>query len=146
MHGKVIRFGTTRELARLCSRTRIALTSSIKQPKFPRCSKVGRGKFTESSTTETALPLSVGDLGSKRDQADRCDSLRVGALETHEFRTSPIAFCLVCLSDTIKGPLRQMAFVVLYPTDDCGTGSGETPVVISQSRLSGRVWQGANGH
>jgi hypothetical protein len=27
-----------------------------------RCSKVARGKFTESSTTEMALPLSVRDL------------------------------------------------------------------------------------
>jgi hypothetical protein len=38
-----------------------------------------------------------------------------GALETQEFRTTPVPFWLVCFSDTIKGPLRQMFFVVLLP-------------------------------
>jgi hypothetical protein len=38
-----------------------------------------------------------------------------GALETQEFRTEPIPFWLVCFSDTVKGPLRQMFFVVLLP-------------------------------
>jgi len=33
--------------------------------------------------------------------------VRVGALETQEFRT--------CFSDTVKGKLRQMFFVVLLP-------------------------------
>ena len=41
--------------------------------------------------------------------------VQVGALETQEFRTSPIPFWLVCFSDTTKGPLRQMFFVVLLP-------------------------------
>jgi hypothetical protein len=36
-----------------------------------------------------------------------------GALETHEFRTTPAPFWLVCFSDTIKGPVREMYFVVL---------------------------------
>lgn len=40
---------------------------------------------------------------------------QVEALETQEFRTTPIPFWLVCFSDTIKGPLRQMFFVVLLP-------------------------------
>ena len=39
----------------------------------------------------------------------------VGALETQELRTAPIPFWLVCFSDTVKGPLRQMFFVVLLP-------------------------------
>jgi hypothetical protein len=29
---------------------------------------------------------------------------QVGALETQEFRTTPVPFWLVCFSDTIKGP------------------------------------------
>src|SRR6266478_8490607 len=41
--------------------------------------------------------------------------VQVGALETQEFRTSPIPFWLVCFSDTTKEPMRQMFFVVLLP-------------------------------
>jgi hypothetical protein len=41
--------------------------------------------------------------------------VQVGALETQEFRTTPIPFWLICFSDTIKGPMRQMFFVVLLP-------------------------------
>src|SRR6202790_4028148 len=40
---------------------------------------------------------------------------QVGALETQEFRTQPVPFWLVCFSDTIKRPLRQLFFVVLLP-------------------------------
>jgi hypothetical protein len=39
----------------------------------------------------------------------------VGALETQEFRTQPVPFWLVSFSDTVKGQLRQMYFVVLLP-------------------------------
>jgi hypothetical protein len=41
--------------------------------------------------------------------------VQVGALETQEFSTQPVQFWLVCSSDTIKGPMRQMFFVVLLP-------------------------------
>jgi hypothetical protein len=41
--------------------------------------------------------------------------VQIGGLETQEFRTTPVPFWLVCFSDTIKGPLRQMFFVVLLP-------------------------------
>src|ERR1700737_3334434 len=41
--------------------------------------------------------------------------VQVGALETQEFRTQPIPFWLVCFSDTVKGPMRQLFFVVLLP-------------------------------
>jgi hypothetical protein len=41
--------------------------------------------------------------------------VQVGALEKQEFRTTPVPFWLVCFSDTIKGPMRQMFFVVLLP-------------------------------
>ena len=41
--------------------------------------------------------------------------VQVGALETQEFRTTPIPSWLVCFSDTVKGPMRQMFFVVLLP-------------------------------
>jgi hypothetical protein len=41
--------------------------------------------------------------------------VQVGAPETQEFRTTPVQFWLVCFSDTNKGPLRQLFFVVLLP-------------------------------
>jgi hypothetical protein len=39
--------------------------------------------------------------------------VQVGALETQEFRTTPLPHWLICFSDTTKGSLRQMFFVVL---------------------------------
>ena len=39
----------------------------------------------------------------------------VGALETQEFRTTPLPFWLVCFSDAFKGPIKNMFFVVLLP-------------------------------
>src|SRR6476620_4418709 len=41
--------------------------------------------------------------------------VQVGALETQEFRTTPAPFWLICFSDTTKGPMKQMSFVVLLP-------------------------------
>jgi hypothetical protein len=50
--------------------------------------------------------------------------IQVGALETQEFRTTPVPFWLVCFSDTIKGSMRQMYFVVLLPGRDCCCAEG----------------------
>jgi hypothetical protein len=36
--------------------------------------------------------------------------VQVGALETQEFRTTPVSFWLICFSDTLKEPMRQMFF------------------------------------
>jgi hypothetical protein len=41
--------------------------------------------------------------------------IQIGALETQELRTAPTQFWLVCFSDTIKGPLRRLFFVVITP-------------------------------
>jgi hypothetical protein len=41
--------------------------------------------------------------------------VQIGALESQEFRTTLVPFWLIRFSDTIKGPLRQMFFVVLLP-------------------------------
>jgi hypothetical protein len=38
-----------------------------------------------------------------------------GALETQEFRTALVSFRLICFSDTVKGPMRQMFLEVLLP-------------------------------
>ena len=40
---------------------------------------------------------------------------QVGALETQEFRTTPVPFWLISFSDTVKGPMRQMYIIVLLP-------------------------------
>jgi hypothetical protein len=42
--------------------------------------------------------------------------IQIGALETQEFRTTPVPFWLVSFSyESIKGPARQMYFVVVLP-------------------------------
>ena len=41
--------------------------------------------------------------------------IQIGALETQEFRTTPVPFWLVSFSDTVKGPMHQMFFVVVLP-------------------------------
>jgi hypothetical protein len=60
--------------------------------------------------------------------------VQVGALETQEFRTTPVPFWLVCFSDTVKGPIKNM-FVVVLLLD--GTvvepKSDETAVAILRS-------------
>jgi hypothetical protein len=42
--------------------------------------------------------------------------IQVGALETQEFRTQPVPFSLVSFSDTVKGPMHQLFFVVVLPS------------------------------
>src|ERR1700730_7955785 len=42
--------------------------------------------------------------------------VQIGAIETQEFRTSPVPFWLVCFSDTVKGPqLRRVLFYCAWP-------------------------------
>jgi hypothetical protein len=41
--------------------------------------------------------------------------VQVGVLESQEFRTTPAPFWLISFSDTIKGPIKNMFFVVLLP-------------------------------
>src|ERR1700692_2727971 len=56
--------------------------------------------------------------------------VQIGALETQKFRTPPVPYWLVCFSDTIKGPLRQMFFVVpAAGWDGCCGGRGGAGVV-----------------
>jgi hypothetical protein len=55
-------------------------------------------------------------------------------METKEFRTTPVPYWLVCFSDAIKGPMRQMFFVVLLRS-----GSQKQPQTIDK-----RMEQAAN--
>jgi len=41
--------------------------------------------------------------------------VQLGTLESQEFRETPAPFWLICFSDTVKGPLHQIFFVVLLP-------------------------------
>jgi hypothetical protein len=41
--------------------------------------------------------------------------IQISAFESQEFRTQAFPYWLVCFSDSIKGPLRQMLFVALLP-------------------------------
>jgi hypothetical protein len=41
--------------------------------------------------------------------------VQIGSLETQELRTTQIPFWLVCFSDTVTGPLRQLFFFVVLP-------------------------------
>ena len=41
--------------------------------------------------------------------------VEAGVIETQEFITSPIPHWLFCFSDTFRGPMQRMLFVVLLP-------------------------------
>jgi hypothetical protein len=41
--------------------------------------------------------------------------IQVGALESQEFRTTPVPFWLVSFSETTQGPAKQTYFVVVLP-------------------------------
>jgi hypothetical protein len=41
--------------------------------------------------------------------------IQIGALETQEFRTTPVPFWLVSFSEATKGPAKQTYFVVVLP-------------------------------
>ena len=74
--------------------------------------------WSTSSKPESRIPNAVTKEKAAEVAADfmtRFCHVQVGALETQELRTSPVPFWLVCFSDTVKGPLRQMFFVVLLP-------------------------------
>jgi hypothetical protein len=43
---------------------------------------------------------------------------QIDALETQEFRTSPVPFWLVCFSNSIKGPMRNVLYRSAAGWDD----------------------------
>jgi hypothetical protein len=56
---------------------------------------------------------------------------RAGEAGKQEFRTNPVPFWLVCSLDTIKGPMRQMFFVVFaVGRDGCCAKRGEKPLIV----------------
>ena len=67
----------------------------------------------EQNSPNAVTKEKAAEIGA--DFMTRFYRVQVGALETQEFRTTPIPFWLICFSDTVKGPLHQMFFVVLLP-------------------------------
>jgi hypothetical protein len=65
--------------------------------------------------------------------------VQVGALETQEFRTQPVPFWLICFSDTVKGALRQLFFVVLLP-DGTVVSAESGEAVVVRTPLSLAFW------
>jgi hypothetical protein len=59
---------------------------------------------------------------------------KIGALETQEFWTEPALSWLICFSESIKGPLRQMDFVALLPVGRLLAKGGEAALV------NGAMW------
>jgi hypothetical protein len=41
--------------------------------------------------------------------------IQIGAMETQELRQQPVPFWVVSFSDTVKGPMHQLFFVVVLP-------------------------------
>ena len=70
-------------------------------------------EIDEQEITQTVTREKVAEIAA--DFMTTFYHVQVGALETQEFRSAPIPFWLVCFSDTIRGPMRQMFFVVLLP-------------------------------
>jgi len=66
-------------------------------------------------TDEKNTPRTVGEEKAAADWVTSFYHVQVGALETQEFRARPIAHWLFCFSDTIKGPIERMLFVVVLP-------------------------------
>jgi hypothetical protein len=56
--------------------------------------------------------------------------VQIGALETQEIHIMPVPFWLVRFSDTVKGPMRQIFFVVLLPDGRLLSQSGEAVVIV----------------
>ena len=69
-------------------------------------------------TDEQSAPKTVSEEKAAEIAADWVTTfhhVRVGAIESQEFRTMPIPHWRFCFSDTIKGPIQRMFFAVLLP-------------------------------
>jgi hypothetical protein len=68
-------------------------------------------EFDEQEITQTVTKEKVAEIAAGF--MTTFYRVKIAGLETQEFTTQPVPFWLICFSDTIKGPLRQMFFVVL---------------------------------
>jgi hypothetical protein len=69
-------------------------------------------------TDEQSAPKTVSEEKAAEIAADWVTTfchVQVGAIESQEFSKTPIPHWLFCFSDTIKGPIQRLFFVVLLP-------------------------------
>ena len=70
--------------------------------------------------------------------------IKIGALQTQEFWISPVPFWLICFSDTVKGPIKNILFVVLLPDGTVVVPkSGEKPLIGGRWRGEAGCWRAA---
>jgi hypothetical protein len=72
-----------------------------------------------SQTDEQSTPKTVSEEKAAEIAAEWVTTfyhLQVGTIESQEFRTRPIPHWLFSFSNTIKGPIDRMFFVVLLPS------------------------------
>jgi hypothetical protein len=84
-----------------------------------------RGAAKDGGTLEYVFETDKTDVPSKATKEKVAEiaadfmttfyGVQVGALETQELRTTPVPFWLVAFSNTIRGPIKQMYFVVVLP-------------------------------
>ena|SRR5271165_2811878 len=70
-------------------------------------------------TDEQSTPKTVSEEKAAEIAADWVASfyhVQIGTIESQEFRARPIPHWLFCFSDTIRGPIDRMFFVVLLPS------------------------------
>ena len=67
----------------------------------------------EQDVPKTATKEKVAEIAA--DFMTTFYGLQTGAQETQEFRTTPVPFWLICFSDTVKGAMHQLFFVVVLP-------------------------------
>jgi hypothetical protein len=67
----------------------------------------------ERGVPKTATKERVAEIAA--DFMSTFYGVQVDALETQEFRQQPTPFRLVSFSDTVKGPMHQLYFVVVLP-------------------------------
>jgi hypothetical protein len=67
----------------------------------------------ERGASKTATKERVAEIAA--DFMTTFYGVQIGALETQEFRQEPMPFWLVSFSDTVKGPMHQLYFVVVLP-------------------------------
>jgi hypothetical protein len=93
-------------------------------------------------TDEQSVPKTVGEEKAAEIAADWVTSfyhVQVGAIQTQEFRTRPIAHWLFCFSDTIKGPIETNVFRRSpAQRDGCSTESGGAAEGRSKLQSRGR--------
>jgi len=104
----------------------------------------------EQNVPETATKEKVAEIAANL--AALFYHLQIGAIEAEELKPVPMPYWLVTFSDSVKGPIRQMFFVVVLPDGRVGRTASRGADVKSfrilyqdADGLGGEVkWDGEN--